>query len=109
MGGRGGSRRRGPLNRRGPDRAPPSGAPAIAAAAAALTGCWVEAEAASAELPGGGGKLAARGRVGGEEEEEGEEEVWTAERTSAAVTWAAGDIARRAGAGLQSLDPGQPI
>lgn len=41
--------------------------------------------------------------------EEEEEEVWTAERTSAAVTWAAGDIARRAGAGLQSLNPGQPI
>lgn len=75
---------------------------------AALPGLPVLAEAGSVELPGGGGKLAARGRAGGEQEE-GEEEVWTAQRTSAAVTWAAGDIARRAGAGLQSPDPGQPI
>lgn len=45
--------------------------------------------------------------VGWREKEE--EEVWTSEPTSAAVTWVAGDIARRAGAGLQSPDPGQPI
>lgn len=49
------------------------------------------------------------GGGGGGEKEEEEEEVWTAEQTSAAVTWAAGDIARRAGAGLQSPNPGQPI
>lgn len=82
----------------------PSGVPSVAA----LPGLTVQAKAGSVELPGGGGKLAAWGRAGGELEE-GEEEVWTAQRTSAAVTWAAGDIARLAGAGLQSPDPGQPI
>lgn len=59
-------------------------------------------EAAGSERHGGGWG-------GGEKKEEAEEEVWTAKRTSAAVTWAAGDIARRASAGLQSPDPGQPI
>lgn len=62
----------------------PSGVHSVAA----LPGLPVQAEeAGSVELPGGGGKLAARGRAGGEREEgEEEEEVWTAQRTSAAMT-----------------------
>lgn len=39
----------------------PSGVPSVAA----LLGLPVQAEAGSVELPGGGGKLAARGRAGG--------------------------------------------
>ena len=62
----------------------PSGVHSVAA----LPGLPVQAEAGSVELPGGGGKLAAWGRAGGEREEgeEEEEEVWTAQRTSAAMT-----------------------
>lgn len=93
------------------------GAPLLGApvASAALVGCGVQAEAGSTELLGGGGKRGRGGRVGGGKEEEEvvveveEEEVWSAERTSAAVTWVAGDIALHASSGLQSPDPGQPI
>lgn len=72
-------------------------------------GLQMEAEVGSAELPGGGGKLLARGQVGRGWRVKEEEEVWIVEPTSAAVTWAAGDIVQGAGAGLQSPDPGQPI
>lgn len=48
-----------------------AGRPPPPPAAAALAGCRVEAEVGSAELPRGGGKRAARGRVGGWREEGG--------------------------------------